>query len=120
MATSITATYSCGATNGSPAGTYAIAPSLVDPNNRQTNYSVTLLNGTLTVGQSTATITWTNPSSIVYGTALSSNQLNATANVPGNFIYDPTNGALLNSGPIHFLSHLPRRTRRTTAALAPA
>jgi hypothetical protein len=94
----ITATYSCGATNGSPAGTYAIAPSLVDPNNRQTNYSVTLLNGTLTVGQSTPTITWTNPASIVYGSALSSNQLNATANVPGNFNYDPTNGAVLNSG----------------------
>ena len=94
----ITATYSCGASNGSPAGTYAIAPSLVDPNNRQTNYSVILVNGTLTVGQSTATMVWTNPTSVVYGTALSSNQLNATANVPGNFIYDPTNGALLNSG----------------------
>jgi hypothetical protein len=45
----ITATYSCAATNDSPIGTYAIVPSLVDPNNRQTNYTVHLVNGTLTV-----------------------------------------------------------------------
>jgi len=45
----ITATYSCAATNDSPIGTYAIVPGLVDPNNRQTNYTVNLVNGTLTV-----------------------------------------------------------------------
>jgi hypothetical protein len=43
-------------------------------------------------------VTWTNPSPIVYGTALTSNQLNATANVPGDFTYMPTNSTALNSG----------------------
>ena len=45
----ITATYNCSATTNSLAGTYAIVPILVDPNNRQTNYTVSLVNGTLTV-----------------------------------------------------------------------
>ena len=33
----------------SPPGNYPIVPTLIDPNNRQTNYVVTLVNGTLTV-----------------------------------------------------------------------
>ena len=94
----ITAAYSTAATNGSPAGTYAIVPSLVDPNDSQTNYTVTLVSATLTISQTATIITWTNPAPITYGAALSSNQLNATANVPGNFVYSPTNGAVLNTG----------------------
>jgi hypothetical protein len=50
------------------------------------------------VTPTTPIISWTNPASIVYGTALSSNQLNATANVDGSFAYSPTNGAVLNVG----------------------
>jgi hypothetical protein len=46
---SIIATYTCAATQTSPAGSYPIVPALVDPNNRQVNYTVTLLDGTLTV-----------------------------------------------------------------------
>jgi hypothetical protein len=53
--------------------------------------SVTLL-------EATPTITWTNPAAISYGTPLSSNQLNATANLPGTFAYTPTNGTVLNAG----------------------
>jgi PKD repeat protein/endonuclease/exonuclease/phosphatase family metal-dependent hydrolase len=45
----ITATYSCAATPASPAGPYAIVPTLVDPNGLRANYSVTTNNGTLTV-----------------------------------------------------------------------
>ncbi len=45
----ITASYTCDATANSPAGTYPIVPSLVDPNNRQTNYTVSLVSGTLTI-----------------------------------------------------------------------
>ena len=44
-------------------------------------------------------ITWNNPADIVYGTALSATQLNATANVAGSFSYTPASGALLNAGP---------------------
>ena len=45
-----------------------------------------------------AKITWANPASIIEGTALSSTQLNATASVPGSFVYDPKDGALLAPG----------------------
>ena len=94
----LTATYTCGATFSSPPGTYPIVPSLVDPDNRQTNYTVTLINGTLTVGQTNPLVMWTNPAAITYGAPLSPNQLNATANVPGNFEYNPINGTVLNAG----------------------
>ncbi len=92
----IAASYSTTATSSSPAGTYPIIPSLVDPNNRETNYTVTLVNGTLTVDQGTGeTIAWTNPAPITYGTTINSNQLSATANVPGIFTFNPTNGTVL-------------------------
>jgi outer membrane protein OmpA-like peptidoglycan-associated protein len=45
-----------------------------------------------------AKITWANPVSIIEGTALSPTQLNATASVPGSFVYDPKDGALLAPG----------------------
>jgi hypothetical protein len=44
-------------------------------------------------------ITWANPADIAYGTALSVLQLNATANVPGQFAYTPPAGTVLNAGP---------------------
>ncbi len=49
------------------------------------------------------TISWTTPSPIVYGTPLSGNQLNATADVPGTFTYTPTAGVVLAAG-THTLS----------------
>jgi subtilase family serine protease len=94
----ITATYSCSAGSNSAVGTYAIVPALVDPGDRQTNYTLSLVNGTLTVAQANPQMTWTNPAAITYGAALTSNQLNATANVPGSFVYNPTNGTMLNAG----------------------
>lgn len=45
-----------------------------------------------------AMITWSAPAAITYGTALSSAQLNATANVPGTFSYTPPLGSVLNAG----------------------
>lgn len=50
------------------------------------------------VAKATPTITWNNPADIVYGTALSSTQLNATASVAGNFNYTPASGSVLNAG----------------------
>ena len=44
------------------------------------------------------TITWPAPAAITYGTALSSNQLDATASVPGSFTYSPAAGAVLTAG----------------------
>lgn len=43
-------------------------------------------------------LTWAAPSSIVYGTALGVEQLNATANVPGTVVYTPLIGTILPSG----------------------
>ncbi len=51
----ITASYTCDATANSPAGTYPIVPSLVDPNNREANYIVSLVSGTLTITSQTIT-----------------------------------------------------------------
>ena len=43
-------------------------------------------------------ITWSNPADIVYGTLLSGVQLNATADVPGTFAYNPVTSTLFNAG----------------------
>jgi hypothetical protein len=43
-------------------------------------------------------VTWSAPAAIVSGTALSSTQLNATANVPGAFVYTPPAGTVLPAG----------------------
>ena len=48
--------------------------------------------------QTTPTITWNNPSDIIYGTLLSATQLNATASVAGTFTYTPALGTKLNAG----------------------
>ncbi|MCA6383184.1 MAG: T9SS type A sorting domain-containing protein [Cytophagales bacterium] len=43
-------------------------------------------------------ISWNNPKDVVYGTALSNTQLNATSNVEGAFVYTPASGTVLNAG----------------------
>jgi hypothetical protein len=43
-------------------------------------------------------VTWATPAAITYGTALSSTQLDAVANVPGNFVYSPVAGTVLRAG----------------------
>jgi hypothetical protein len=50
------------------------------------------------------TITWPTPAAILYGTPLSATQLDATANVPGTFIYTPTDGITLHAGANQTLS----------------
>src|SRR6267378_4243088 len=45
------------------------------------------------------TITWNPPAPIEYGTALSATQLDATASVPGTFVYMPPAGTVLQAGP---------------------
>ena len=49
-----------------------------------------------TIDKATLQITWNNPQAIDYGTALSSTQLNAEANVLGSFAYNP----LCRHGPL--------------------
>jgi hypothetical protein len=104
----ITATYVSQATATTAAGVYssgsdAITPVLADPNNRLSNYSATLNDGTLTItAGSTGTgsnITWPTPAAIVYGTPLTAAQLDASSTTPGTFTYTPPAGRVLGAGP---------------------
>ena len=54
--------------------------------------------GPVPPGKITPTITWSNPASIVYGTALGGTQLNATASTAGTFAYSPPAGTVLSAG----------------------
>jgi hypothetical protein len=99
----ITATYASSADATTAVGTYgpaspqAITPTLVDPNGKLPNYTVTTTNGTLTILLDTPTITWATPSAITYGTALSATQLSAVS-VPGAFVYSPASGNIPAAG----------------------
>ena len=63
-----------------------------------TDYNATSMDVPLTVTKITPTISWATPADIVYGTALGSAQLNATASVAGTLVYTPAIGAVLNAG----------------------
>ncbi|MBL7872716.1 MAG: gliding motility-associated C-terminal domain-containing protein, partial [Cyclobacteriaceae bacterium] len=88
------ATATTTATLTSSVGTYPIIPSGASDN----NYTFTYVNGTLTITKATPVVSWSNPASITYGTALSATQLNATATVAGTFAYTPAAGTILNAG----------------------
>lgn len=62
------------------------------------NYNTASKSVSLNVVKATPVITWNNPANIVYGTALSSTQLNASATVAGSFNYTPATGTVLNVG----------------------
>jgi hypothetical protein len=80
--------------NGYSAGGHPVVASFAG----DSSYAAGNGNGTLTVSQATPIITWNNPTGIVYGTALSSTQLNATASAPGTFVYSPLANIVLNAG----------------------
>ena len=63
-----------------------------------TDYTTASATVQLSVTKAPTTITWANPAAIVYGTPLSATQLNATANVPGTFVYTPSAGTVLTAG----------------------
>src|SRR5260221_2055409 len=87
-----------GGTSFGKAGTYTLSGNFAptEPGNynavNNTQVQITVSNRINPV------ITWADPANITYGTALSATQLNATANVPGTFIYTPASGAILNAG----------------------
>jgi PKD repeat protein len=74
------------------AGTYTAKLTATNANGTDTKTA------TITVWKNTPTITWSNPSSITYGTALTGTQLNAAASVPGTFAYNPASGTILSAG----------------------
>jgi sugar lactone lactonase YvrE len=78
------------------AGTYTLQVTFTPTDT--TDYTTATGSVTLIVNAATPAITWPTPTAITYGTALSATQLNATANVPGTFVYSPGLGSLLNVG----------------------
>jgi cyclophilin family peptidyl-prolyl cis-trans isomerase len=77
---------------GTSGGNYLFGPSATTTSNAAT-VTVTLPPETLA-----PTISWASPAAIIYGTALGSAQLDATASVPGNFTYSPAPGTVLKAG----------------------
>jgi hypothetical protein len=74
---------------------------------------------TLTIAKATPSLLWTAPDPIHAGTPLSTDQLNATANVPGAFSYDPAPGTVLSRGP-HTLTatFIPENTANYNTTIA--
>ena len=56
------------------------------------DYTAATASVTLSVSKATPVVTWPTPAAIVYGTPLSGPQLDATASVPGTFVYSPAAG----------------------------
>ena len=83
------------------AGTHTLSVTLTPTD--ATDYTSASASVSLLVNQATPVITWSNPASITYGTALGNSQLDATASVPGAFTYAPAAGTILTAG-THTLS----------------
>ncbi|RYD95725.1 MAG: hypothetical protein EOP54_15300, partial [Sphingobacteriales bacterium] len=62
------------------------------------NYAAVSKTVRINVTKATPVITWANPADIIYGTALTAMQLNATSNVAGTFAYTPALTTILNAG----------------------
>jgi hypothetical protein len=56
------------------------------------------------IGQAAPAIIWANPADITFGGALGATQLNASASVPGTFVYTPAAGTVLPVGNAQTLS----------------
>ena len=106
-------TYDGSAAAPTNAGSYSVVGTINDSNYQGT------ANGTMVIAKVTPTIIWSNPSAITEGTALSATQLNATANIPGTFVYSPASGIIPSSG-THTLSvtFTPTDTTNYTTATA--
>jgi hypothetical protein len=80
-----------------PAGS-SPASATASPQNLSASTQVTITAAGGSGAINIPTITWNPPAAIAYGTALSTTQLSATANVPGTFSYTPAAGTTLKAG----------------------
>jgi|GEM_PF-730956 phage-related protein len=80
------------------AGTHDLKVTFTPTDN--VDYATVSKTVTINISQAQPSIDWNNPDDIVYGTLLSTTQLNATvdANIPGTFTYIPAIGTVLNAG----------------------
>jgi serine/threonine protein phosphatase PrpC len=79
-----------------PAGSHTLSVTFTPAD--EMSFASTQASVPLTVTRGTPTIAWPAPERITYGVALSDAQLNATASVPGTFVYTPGPGAVLAAG----------------------
>src|SRR4029078_5063157 len=68
------------------------------------NFTTATKTVTIDVATATPVITWSTPAGIIYGTTLSTTQLNATASAAGTFLYTPALGPVLSAGAARTLS----------------
>ncbi|NLD39220.1 MAG: hypothetical protein GX654_20375 [Desulfatiglans sp.] len=108
-------TYNGSAAAPTSVGSYSVVAVIED-----TNYQEGTASGTLVIAKATPVINWPNPADIIPGTPLGEAQLNATANVPGTFMYTPEAGTLLEIGTNQMLSvdFTPNDTTNYTEATA--
>ncbi len=80
---------------GDNVGFYQILQGNLNLNN---NYAISYISDNFEITKATPIITWENPADIYYGTELTENQLNASANISGNFYYIPDFSTILEVG----------------------
>ncbi|MDO9309840.1 MAG: MBG domain-containing protein, partial [Deltaproteobacteria bacterium] len=88
---SVNVTYNGSTVAPTVAGTYAVIATIND-----SNYSGSAT-GSMVISKATPTVSWATPEAVYIGTALTSTQLNATANMPGTFTYVPAAGTVMNT-----------------------
>jgi alpha-tubulin suppressor-like RCC1 family protein len=117
----INASYTIAATVVADAGSYDVLVT-------NSLGTVTSAAAALTIGKVTPTLAWSTPTAVAYGVALSATQLNATASVPGAFVYTPAAGTVLGAGVAQTLSvaftptdtaNYNNATRTTTLTVTP-
>jgi uncharacterized repeat protein (TIGR01451 family) len=120
-------TWTVGGVNGPVAGSFTYTPAVgavLHAGTGQTlsttftptdsiNYTIATRSVTINVAKATPIVTWSSPADIIYGTALSADQLDAAASwtvggvdgpVAGSFTYTPAPGTVLNAGTGRILS----------------
>ncbi len=95
---SCAASYNTAALTASSVGYPITATEAPDP-----NFAASSGSSVLVVTRAPTVITWPTPAAIPVGTALSGQQLNATANIPATPVYTPPAGTVLSTG-THTLS----------------
>jgi subtilase family serine protease len=85
-----------------PSGALALGTDTLTASYTSTSLNYADASGSTTIVATTPkpvpTITWATPAAIVYGTALGATQLDATASVPGTFVYSPVAGTVFTAG----------------------
>ncbi len=86
-----------------PAGTNQTLSVTFTPDDT-TDYLPVTTTTSINVQLASPVVTWSNPTSISYGTALGAAQLDASTTIPGSFVYSPAPGTVLPAGTNQTLS----------------